>query len=197
MWETLQAWPILPAVALGTVIDHSGLPLFLLLAVSAAPKLETAVWQIALCATAGAFAGDLVFLAIGRAAGKQFFLAGNLVRLMGRLPETLIDAVGRRPVLALTLYRYIPAVGKYAPLAAGAAGTPILKGSLLCAAGSIVYCAAFTLLGWLVQPILVDDIVGARGTWGPIVGGTALLVVLVLGVRASRASRRAASERER
>jgi membrane-associated protein len=150
-WETAREYVIeygYLAVAVGTLIDQSGLQAFVV-AGAVISEIEPGfnIYGVILAGACGSFVSDVLMWGIGR------WRAGWLDRIVRtdkarmRL-KVLEDGMQRHAFPLLTFGRLMPWIGRFVPAAAGLRRVSFRKLLLYSALGSIASAAGFAMIGY-------------------------------------------------
>ena len=143
------------AVWLGTIIDHSGLTLFVVAGgVLAGASDSVLLWAVILSGAAGSLTSDLILFSIGR------WRAGWLDRVVkskkGKLRLRVIgESMHRRAFLILVLGRFMPWLGRFVPAAAGLRRVHPAKTAVYCTVGGLVGGALYGCLGYFAAGAVI------------------------------------------
>ena len=144
------------AVWLGTIIDHSGLTLFVVAGgVLAGASDSVLLWAVILSGAAGSLTSDLLLFGIGR------WRAGWLDRVVksekGQLRLQVIgEGMNRRAFAILVLGRFMPWFGRFVPAAAGLRRVHPVKVALYCAVGGLVGGTFYGCLGYFAAGAVIS-----------------------------------------
>lgn len=150
-WETVKSYVEVygyTAVALGTMVDQSGLASFVVAGGIVASITERlSLWGVMLAGAGGSFASDLALYMVGRwrAAWLDRWVKSEKNR--ARL-ELLREWMHRWSLPLLVFGRFIPWVGRFVPAAAGLRGVGVVRSLFLCAVGGLVCGSAYGALGF-------------------------------------------------
>ena len=136
------------AVAIGAVLDHSGLSNISAIGAAVAKYTgELSFWGVIIAATAGMFASDLIFYAIGR------WRAGWIERIVrsekGRLRLHVLRQHMKKYAWPLLIFgRFLPFLGRFVPAVAGIGGIGPARLCAACLAGSGLSALGFAAIGY-------------------------------------------------
>jgi membrane protein DedA with SNARE-associated domain len=150
-WETVMQYVEqygYLAVALGTVVDQSGLQSFVVAGgVLAGIREHFTLWGVILAGAAGSLLSDAIMFGIGR------WRAGWLERIVrtdkGRARMAVLgDGMRNRALPLITLGRFLPWIGRFVPAAAGLRRVPALTVLGYSLIGSLLSAALYALIGY-------------------------------------------------
>lgn len=146
------------AVTLGTFVDHSGIPAFIIAGGIFCASGTLDVAPAAAASLIGLELSDLALLLIGRYFGKnkhvdypKIGFASLFIRLLG-YARRITGKLGPEMYL---FSKWAPAVGKYAPLISGYEGRSVTGSMLLYLPGNMIYAACFLTAGLLFGEFLL------------------------------------------
>ena len=150
-WETINQYVLdygYLAVAVGTLIDQSGLQSFVVAgAVVAQLQPNFNLYGVILAGACGSLSSDLLLWSVGRWRAKWL---DRFVRSdKGRMRLSVLEDGMRRYAFPLLVFgRFMPWVGRFVPAAAGLRRVPFLKVLLFSVIGAVTSSTMYALIGY-------------------------------------------------
>jgi membrane protein DedA with SNARE-associated domain len=170
------------AIMLGTVMDHSGLTMFVVVGGALSSRVEHFwLWGVILAGTAGSMTSDIALFSIGRwrANWLDRFVKSDKNKMRLKL---LTEGMNSYALPFLIFGRFIPWFGRFVPAAAGLRHVSFATMLLSCTLGALLGGTLYGLLGYFVgeSAAVLED----YGPW--VLLGTLLISFPVAAIVAKR-----------
>jgi membrane protein DedA with SNARE-associated domain len=150
-WETVKQYVIeygYVAVAIGTLIDQSGLQSFVVaggVVALLAPGFH--LWGVIIAGAIGSLASDLVLWGLGRWRADWLERIVRTEKGKARL-KVLQDGMNRYAFPLIAMGRLMPWIGRFVPAAAGLRRVPFWKIAAYATVGALATSAGYALIGY-------------------------------------------------
>ncbi len=146
-------------VFFGTVIDQSGIPVFIVAGGIFVAAGLLGFWQVVLFSILALVVTDIPFIFIGRYLSRRLvgnYSTGKSVRWL----KNFLIAGTAIFLKSLTLFylfsKVIPVIGKYVPVFAGFSSSRKVRAVLLFSLGDVVYALVFTIGGVYLGDLFIE-----------------------------------------
>ncbi len=150
-WQTIQAYIVqygYLAVTLGTLFDHSGLTMFVVVgAAYSRVNPEFMLWGVMLAGMMGSFISDISLFAIGRWRADWLDRLIKSEKNKARL-QLLGEGMARYAFPLLVFGRWVPWFGRFVPAAAGLRRVSGKRAVLFTFLGATINSAAQSMIGY-------------------------------------------------
>lgn len=150
-WQTIQAYIVqygYIAVTVGTLFDHSGLTMFVVVgAAYAKMNPEFMLWGVMIAGMLGSFISDVALFAIGRWRADWLDRLIKSKKNKARL-QLLGEGMARYAFPLLVFGRWVPWFGRFVPAAAGLRRVSVKRAALFTFLGASINSAIQSMFGY-------------------------------------------------
>lgn len=150
-WQTIQAYIVqygYIAVTVGTLFDHSGLTMFVVVgAAYAKVNPEFMLWGVMVAGMLGSFISDVALFAIGRWRADWLDRLIKSKKNKARL-QLLGEGMARYAFPLLVFGRWVPWFGRFVPAAAGLRRVSAKRAALFTFLGASINSAVQSMFGY-------------------------------------------------
>jgi len=142
---------------IGNILDHSGIPVFMLVAGGLVAINHQSMVDVILVSISSVFLGDLLFYSIGRVIDPSRLHVILRVPLLQKTAQKLQVRINKTPISFILAGRMVAVVGKYVPLLFGVSRFKLWRFMFWDLLGSIAYSIVFLILGFLGSSLINDN----------------------------------------
>ena len=150
-WQTIQAYIVqygYIAVTVGTLFDHSGLTMFVVVgAAYSRVNPEFVLWGVMLAGMLGSFISDMALFAIGRWRADWLDRFVKSEKNKARL-QLLGEGMSRYAMPLLVFGRWVPWFGRFVPAAAGLRRVPGHRAFFFTLSGASINAVIQSMIGY-------------------------------------------------
>jgi membrane protein DedA with SNARE-associated domain len=142
----------------GNILDHSGLPLFILVAGGMTALGVHSIDSVFVVSFISVLTGDLLFFLIGRRFNRNHFLGLLKFRIIrGSVLKYELNIL-ERPLIFIVFGRLIAIVGKYIPVVLGLNRYNVKRFIIFDVIGCFIYSSFFLAIGYYGGSVFSDNI---------------------------------------
>jgi len=146
-------------VFFGTVIDQSGIPVFIVAGGIFVAAGLLGFWPVMLLSILALVVTDIPFIFIGRYLSRRLvgnYSTGKSVRWLKNFLIVGTAIFLKSPTLFYLFSKVIPVIGKYVPVFAGFSSSRKARAVLLFSLGDVVYALVFTIGGVYLGDLFIE-----------------------------------------
>jgi len=146
-------------VFFGTVIDQSGIPVFIVAGGIFVAAGLLGFWPVILLSILALVVTDIPFIFIGRYLSRRLvgnYSTGKSVRWLKNFLIVGTAIFLKSPTLFYLFSKVIPVIGKYVPVFAGFSSSRKARAVLLFSLGDVVYALVFTIGGVYLGDLFIE-----------------------------------------
>ena len=146
-------------VFFGTVIDQSGIPVFIVAGGIFVAAGLLGFWPVILLSILALVVTDIPFIFIGRYLSRRLvgnYSTGKSVRWLKNFMIAGTAIFLKSPTLFYLFSKVIPVIGKYVPVFAGFSSSRKTRAVLLFSLGDVAYALAFTIGGFYLGDLFIE-----------------------------------------